>query len=178
VRLGRGPVYGRSLGIACNGLIDAPPEPDGVLEDLIEYKRVVILCHGGTDGIDDAALQLLDVHGRPAKLDLRRIAEDPRSFAGATVLLLACETGRSGAALHRAGGFPGVLLACGARQVIAPMWPVFSDVAAALGQEVLRPLGGGLDPCRVLAEMVERMRGEASNRRRFHSLRAFVVWER
>lgn len=156
VRLGRGPVHGRALGLDCPGLIDAPPEPDGVLQDLVECKRVVLLCHGVSEGVEDAAVLLLDAEGRQARLDLRRIAEDPRSFAGATVLLLACETGRAGPWIHRAAGFPGVLLACGAQRLLAPLWPVFSDVAVTVGGAVLRALERGTSPADVLAELVDQ----------------------
>lgn len=181
VRLGRGAAHGRALGLDCPGLIDAPPEPDGVLQDLVECKRVVMLCHGVTDGVEDAAVLLLDAEGRQARLDLRRIAEDPRSFAGATVLLLACETGRAGPWVHRAAGFPGVLLACGARRILAPLWPVFSDVALTVGRAVLRALDRGTNPADVLAELVNQARFAAQTDRyawrRFHSLRAFTVWD-
>ncbi|MBK8263878.1 MAG: CHAT domain-containing protein [Nannocystis sp.] len=181
VRLGRGAAYGRVLGLDCPGLLDAPPEPDGVLQDLVECKRIVILCHGVTEGVDNAAVLLLDAEGREARLDLRRIAEDPRSFAGATVLLLACETGRAGPWIHRAAGFPGVLLACGARRILAPLWPVFCDVALTVGRTVLRALDRGTSPADVLAELVDQARVAALTDRhawrQFHSLRAFTVWD-
>lgn len=181
VRFERGAVHGRALGLDCPGLIDAPPEPEGVLQDLVECKRVVMLCHGVTEGVEDAAVLLLDAEGRQARLDLRRIAEDPRSFAGATVLLLACETGRAGPWVHRAAGFPGVLLACGAQRILAPLWPVFSDVAVTVGRAVLRALDCGASPADVLAELVDRARVAAQADRhawrRFHSLRAFTVWD-
>jgi hypothetical protein len=181
VRLGRGAVYGRALGHDCPGLIDAPPDPEGVLQDLVECKRVVMLCHGVTEGVEDAAVLLLDAEGRQARLDLARIAEDPRSFAGATVLLLACETGRAGPWIHRAAGFPGVLLACGAQRILAPLWPVFSDVAVTVGGAVLRALNRGMSPADVLAELVDQARVAAQADqhawRRFHSLRAFTVWD-
>ena len=180
VRLGRGAVHGRALGVECPGLIDAPPEPEGVLQDLIECKRIVMLCHGSTTGPDTAALVLLDRHGEPAQLDLRRIAGDPRSFAGATVLLLACETGRAGPAMHRAGGFPGMLLACGASRVIAPLWPVFMGPATDLAQVVLRALADARSPAAELAAQVDRLRAATPGTDdwlRFHSSRAFVVWD-
>jgi hypothetical protein len=180
VRLGRGAVHGRALGVECPGLIDAPPEPEGVLQDLIECKQIVLLCHGSTTSPDTAALELLDRHGEPAQLDLRRIAGDPRSFAGATVLLLACETGRAGPAMHRAGGFPGMLLACGARRVIAPLWTVFMGPATDLAQVVLRALADARSPAAELAVQVGRLRAATPGTDdwlRFHTSRAFVVWD-
>lgn len=180
VRLGCGDQYGRTLGVACPGLIDAPPEPEGVLQDLLECKQVVILCHGSVVDVDAAALSLLDRSGAPALLELRRISELPHRLAGSTIVLLACQAGSAGPWIHRAGGFPGMLLACGARRVIAPLWPVFCDAAEQVGHTALREFGADGSLPTALMQLVDSARIDATAPRRwprFHSLRAFVVWD-
>lgn len=180
VRLGCGRQYGRALGVTCPGLLDAPPEPEGILQDFVDCKHIVILCHGSVLDVDAAVLMLLDRDGEPVTLELHRISEVPHRLAGATIVLLACQTGSAGPWLHRAGGFPGMLMACGARRVIAPLWPVYCDAAEEVGHAALREFAEGGCVTTALTKLVDAARAGIEDRERwsrFHSLRAFVVWD-
>jgi hypothetical protein len=112
---------------------------------------IVVLAHGQVDAIEDAALLCLDEGGDLDRLDVTMLARDPDRFAGATVLLLSCETGRVSDSLAEPGGVAGTLVSAGARHVIAPLWPVQLDVAVQVGKAVLRGTQRGAAPWEVLA---------------------------
>ncbi|NPD26388.1 CHAT domain-containing protein [Corallococcus exiguus] len=151
----------------------------------MEVDVAVMLCHGEVEGPENARLLLVDRTGAVAPLTLQRLAEDPHLVAGITFVLLSCETGRVGSWLHRASGLAGALLAGGARNVIAPLWPVLLEPAWTVGREVLEVLARQGD----LSEALLRLRApeqgpalggrvSASDRQaeQSWSLRAFTRW--
>lgn len=73
-------------------------------------------------------------------VSLRELAE--RLRPGATVVLSACHAGRSGGRAEDAAAAPGVLLASGARWVIAPIWPLRDERCAGVFGAVHRALAG------------------------------------
>lgn len=185
VRMSRGPAFGQQLGVACPGLIHGPASPDDIRRELKEADVAVFLCHGEVSGPRQAQLFLLDDAGAVATLDMERIADEPQRLAGATVVLLSCETGRVGDWLHRAAGLSGALLACGARSVIAPLWPVRVKPAVTVGEALLLGLPQGTDPAVTLHTLQAPERGAVLGGRvgreqlaaeRAWSLRAFVHW--
>jgi tetratricopeptide (TPR) repeat protein len=184
VRMSRGAAWGRMLGIPCPELVEGPASPDELLRELDGVDVALLLCHGEVDGPRDARLLLLDGSGAEAPLSMQRLADEPRRVAGATIVLLSCETGRVGDWLHQAAGLAGTLLAGGARNVIAPLWPVLLDPAWAVGRAVLEALSSREDLSVVLRrlsapESGPALGGPARVRREQElawSLRAFVRW--
>ena len=176
LRLSRGPVFGGQLKLPARGLIDAPAAPDGVLEDIRECSRLVLMCHGGFNQSGDPVLCLVDENGEGVDLPLDRIASDPGAFVGATVILLACSAGRPSTESYRVDGLPAVFLACGARRVVAPLWPVYVEAAKEIGAALLTALEGRQRIDEAVAAMVSRY--ERSGERGFlSSARAFLVYE-
>lgn len=145
VRLSCGERWGDKLGCSIRGLVDGPADANGLLGEIAESEVVLLMCHGFAGGPDDAEIEVVNADGRSERLTIQQIAADPRRIAGQTFVLLSCETGRAGAWLHQAGGVAGALLACGARQVLAPLWPVLVDVAVDVGAAALRALATGND---------------------------------
>lgn len=186
VRLGSGAETGAACRAPCPGLVEGAPSPVAVLRELADVDVAVFLCHGEVDSADDARLVLLGDDGRPAPLEIGQLASDPHRLAGLTVLLLACEAGRVGGMTHRAGGLAGAFLCAGAREVVAPLWPVRLEPAVAVGEAVLRALDVGQDIASALRALhgaeeqgptlgERRSRAERAAERRW-SLRAFVRW--
>ena len=184
VRMSRGAAWGQALGIPCPELVEGPASPDELLRELAGVDVAVLLCHGEVDGPREARLLLVDGTGSVAPLSMQRIADDPHLVAGTSIVLLSCETGRVGDWLHRAAGLAGALLAGGARNVIAPLWPVLLEPAWAVGRSVLEALHHQRD----LSEALLRLnapengptlgrgtKGEGS-RKQAWSLKAFVRW--
>jgi hypothetical protein len=130
---------------------NTPASVANLLAEAGEHDMIVILAHGRVDAIEDAALLCLDEDGDLDRLDVTTLARDPDRFAGATVLLLSCETGRASDSLAEPGGVAGTLVSAGARHVIAPLWPVQLDVAVQVGQAVLRGIQRGAAPWEILA---------------------------
>lgn len=182
VRLSRGASSGPALGFPCPGLVKGPASPEELLRDLAEVDVAMLLCHGEVDGPTDARLLLVDDSGAVKPLTMERLAEDPHLVAGTTFILLSCETGRVGDWLHQAGGLAGALLAGGARNVVAPLWPVLLDPAWAVGNAMLQALAGGTDLSAALLRLSAPETGPALGGRvrrqeeRAWSLRAFVRW--
>ena len=184
VRMSRGAAFGQALGIPCPELVEGPASPEDILRELAEADVAMLLCHGEVDGPRQAQLLLVDGKGALVPLGMERLAEDPRRVAGATVVLLSCQTGRVGDWIHQAAGLAGALLAGGARSVIAPLWPVLLDPALAVGHAVLRTLASG-EPLSVeLVRLQAPESGPALGRRssvqrgqeQAWSIRAFVQW--
>jgi hypothetical protein len=130
---------------------NTPASAANLLAEAGEHEMIVVLAHGQVDAIEDAALLCLDEDGDLDRLDVTMLARDPDRFAGATVLLLSCETGRASDSLAEPGGVAGTLVSAGARHVIAPLWPVQLDVAVQVGKAVLRGIQRGAAPWEVLA---------------------------
>ncbi|WP_426730666.1 hypothetical protein [Myxococcus faecalis] len=184
VRMSRGAAYGHALGIPCPELVEGPASPDDILRELAEADVAMLLCHGEVDGPRQARLLLVDGTGALVPLGMERLAEDPRRVAGATVVLLSCQTGRVGDWIHQAAGLAGALLAGGARSVIAPLWPVLLEPALAVGNAVLRTLASGeqlpVELGRLQAPETGPTLGRQSRAQREQeqawSIRAFVHW--
>lgn len=113
-----------------------PASPAAAMRWLGEYDLVVLLAHGQSDGADDAHVLLVEADGTPAPLDLDRLSAS-ESLAGASVILLSCETGRVGERLYRAGGVVGALLAAGAAVVVAPTRQVGLRASVELAERVI-----------------------------------------
>lgn len=173
VRISRGTLWGHRLGATIPGLVDGPADVGGLLCEIMESEVVLMMCHGMADGPDDAEIQLVAGDGSPERLTIQQMAADPRRIAGQTFVLLSCETGRTGAWLHQAGGLAGALLACGARQVLAPLWPVFVDTAVEVGAAALSAIADGRD----LAEMLAALHSTSATSPADEISRAgFVLW--
>ena len=180
--------FGRGL-LGDNLLVrDTPASAHDVLAEAGEHEIVVLIAHGRVESLEDAALLCVDAAGEIDILDVALLAQSPDRLAGATVLLLSCDGGRVGDSLADPGGVAGTLVSAGARCVVAPLWPVRLDVAAQVGEAVLRGLAGGEEPWDVLAGLHVQGRKESpllggpppslSDRRAEQSLQrlAFVVW--
>ncbi|GMT99789.1 hypothetical protein KH5H1_39090 [Corallococcus caeni] len=180
VLLSQGAKFGTALKLTCPGLVERPASAQDVLRELAEADVVVILCHGGVEGPRKATLQLLDETGSDSELALEQVGADPRRIAGATVVLLSCETGQVGGWLHRAAGLAGAFLASGARRIIAPLWNVRLGTAVQVGSAVLEALAREQDPSLVLhslqSESMQADSNPASSFGRNWSLKAFVHW--
>jgi hypothetical protein len=183
VRMSRGAAWGRALPVPCPELVEGATSPDEILSELAEADLALLLCHGEVKGPREAQLLLVDGSGATVPLDLARIAEDPRRVAGITVVLLACGAGRIGDWIHQAAGLAGAFLAGGARNVIAPLWPVFLGPALRVGETVLITRKHGIDIPRALHSLHARegMQGAARSPQSQReqdawSLQAFVHW--
>ncbi|WP_245769026.1 CHAT domain-containing protein [Stigmatella aurantiaca] len=178
--LSQGGKFGRALRLSCPGLVERPASAGDVLRELTEADVVMFLCHGGVAGPRKATLQLLDEVGSDSELALEQVGADPRRIAGASIVLLSCETGRVGDWIHRAAGLAGAFLASGARQIIAPLWEVPLGGALIVGRAVLDSLTQGGDPSLALhtLQLPESQVGGASPRHsgRAWSFKAFVHW--
>ncbi|RKI74386.1 CHAT domain-containing protein [Corallococcus sp. AB049A] len=185
VRMSRGATWGRALSIPCPELVEGPASAEDLLRELAEVDVAMMLCHGEVDGPEDARLLLVERTGAVAPLTLQRLAEDPHLVAGATFVLLSCETGRVGPWRHRASGLAGALLAGGARNVIAPLWPVLLEPAWKVGLGVLEALAKQGDLSEALLGLSSPEQGPALGGRvlaadrqatQSWSLRAFARW--
>ncbi|WNG26754.1 CHAT domain-containing protein [Cystobacter fuscus] len=184
VRMSRGAKWGQALGIPCPELVEGPASPDELIRELAGVDVAVLLCHGEVDGPRDARLLLVDGTGTVAPLHMQRLADDPHLVAGMSIVLLSCETGRVGDWLHQAAGLAGAMLAGGARNVIAPLWPVLLEPAWEVGRTVLDALRRQEDLSAALlglsapeqgAALGRRVRGGGAGKQAW-SLRAFVRW--
>lgn len=146
-----GEKHGPSLGVTRT--VTGPASPASLLRRARDHDVLVIVAHGEAQTPESAALLLLDEAGELQRLDVAKLAAHPGAFTGATVILLACESGRVGAGFHEPGGVAGALVAAGARAVIAPIWPVRLDVAEAVAEAVLRGVAAGEEPFEVLARV-------------------------
>jgi tetratricopeptide (TPR) repeat protein len=173
-RVSRGARFGAALSSAILGLVNAPADPKGFLDETLDAQLIILVAHGYVEPPLVAELSLIEADGRVTQLPLQTIAEDPRRIAGKTFVLLSCETARTGTWSHQAGGLAGALLACGARRLIAPLWPVLVDAAINLGEALLIGLAAGRDPAQVLLELV-RGTGELTDGAAVSTC-AFVVW--
>jgi hypothetical protein len=173
-RVSRGARFGVALNSAIPGLVNAPADPKGFLDEALGAQLIILVAHGYVEPPQVAELSLIEADGRVTQLPLQTIAEDPRRIAGKTFILLSCETARTGTWSHQAGGLAGALLACGARRLIAPLWPVLVDAAINLGETLLIDLAAGRDPAQILQELA-RTAGELTDGAAVSTC-AFVVW--
>lgn len=124
-----------------------------LLRELDDAGTVVILAHGQVDSADVGSIACVGSDGRVDMLDLERLAADPGGLAGVTAILLSCETGRVGDRYDLPGGVAGILLAAGAKEVVAPLWPVEIEAATGVGEALLRGYRAGLTSDLVLARL-------------------------
>jgi hypothetical protein len=184
VRMSRGATWGRALPVPCPELVEGATSPDEILSELAEADLALLLCHGEVKGPREARLLLVDGSGALVPLDMARIAEDPRRVAGTTVVLLSCSAGRIGDWIHQAAGLAGAFLAGGARNVIAPLWPVFLGPALRVGDAVLKARQHGVALPLVLHSLHAPETGRPPGgspqaqlgQEEAWSLRAFVHW--
>ena len=184
----QGACSGRALLGDQAGLRDTPASAGDVLAEACEHDVVVLIAHGEVENLEDAAILCLGAEGGIDRLNVERLSRQPDQFAGATVLLLSCESGRIGDSLADPGGIAGTLLSAGARCVVAPLWPVRLDVAVQVGEAVLRGLAKGEQPWAALAALEVQSAGDSpplgspppslSDRRAAVELQrlAFVTW--
>jgi len=128
----------------------APASPESLLAEAELHDVVVLLAHGSVDDSRNAWLVGVDSEGIRRPIDIATLARHPESFAGATLILLSCETGLVGGGLAEPGNIAGTLLSAGARCVIAPLWPVRLSHALTVGSELLNGLADGKKPWEVL----------------------------
>lgn len=194
--------YGRTL-LGEGALVrDTPASATDILAEAKEHAVIVLIAHGEAaksevdfstrldvlNGKLGAALLCVDQAGKIERLDEIRLAEHPESFAGATVLLLSCESGAMRFMRANPGGLAGRLLSAGARCVVAPLWPVRLDVAVEVGEAVLMGLAAKKEPWETLAglrivdqgdsPLLGREPPPAEEYRKEHELAqlAFVTW--
>jgi hypothetical protein len=137
--VGRHTAFGHEL---VPGAADVRPTAFEIVRELANAEVAVVLAHGHADSLRDAWIECLDEMGRPDRLDSLVIASWPGAVAGATIILLSCEMGRTGEAAVAPGGIAGALLAGGASQVVAPLWPVSLRGAVAVALELVsKPRG-------------------------------------
>jgi len=137
--------------------VAAPADVDHVLEELDHAGLAILMAHGHMAGPRDAWLHLLREDGTEDRLDVRRLGADPGALAGLRIVLLSCETGRTGDQAHMPGGIAGALRAAGAKEVVAPLWPVSVPNALRLGQALISGVAEG----RPLAQVLSRFEGRA-----------------
>lgn len=180
--------FGRTLLGERSEVRNTPASARDLLLEAAEHETVVLVAHGEVATLEDAAVLCLDAHGHVDRLDVAQLARSPDAFAGATVLLLSCESGRMGDAMIDPGGLAGTLLAAGAACVVAPLWPVRLVVAEQVGRAVLDGIASGDEPWTVLARLHVQAPGDSpalgrpapslSERRAEQALQrlAFVAW--
>lgn len=133
--------------------LSGPASPTNLVRRALDHDVFVVVAHGEAPSPEQASLLLIGGGGELQRLDVPALAASDEAFVGATVLLLACESGRVGERFHEPGGVAGALIAAGARLVVAPLWPVRLDVASAVCEAVLLGLTNGEEPFEVLANL-------------------------
>lgn len=128
-------------------------DAETVLQECDHAGTVLIMAHGHATTADDAWLHLLHADGTLDRLDMARLSQDPRALAGLRIVLLSCEAGRTGDQPSAPGGIAGVLLAAGAAEVVAPLWPVDATAAITVGRALLEGQRSGKPWPRVLAAL-------------------------
>jgi hypothetical protein len=142
---------GRALWGDSAGVLPCPASATEVLEHARDHDLIVLIAHGEAATPETAAILCLDASGAVDRLDVGALGRSPGRFTGATVLLLSCESGSIGEALHEPGGIAGALVSAGARAVVAPLWPVRLDLAQRVAVRVMEGLRQGMDPWETLA---------------------------
>ncbi len=149
-------LFGRD---ACSGTALHPqalndhPSADNVLRELDDASLAVIIAHGTAETAEDAWLHLLREDGSEDRLDVQALMADPGVVDGLRVILLACESGRTGDRPNQPGGIAGALISAGAKEVVAPLWPVSVPNATAVGRALLEGRAQGKGFAQVLARL-------------------------
>lgn len=132
---------------------NTPASPEDFLAEAPNHDRLFVLAHGAAGSEDQAALACIDADGKRVLLTGKHLAAHHDAFADATVVLLACSSGRIGGELHTPDGVAGALLAAGARAVIAPLWSVHLSIAIRVARGLLSGFAKQQAPWQVLAQL-------------------------
>ena len=143
--------HGRDLLGSSLDVCAGPASARHLTSEAAEHDLLVVIAHGEVPRPEQAALICVNEAGEEDRLDLGAIARAPERFTGALVILISCDAGRVGDSLTEPGGLAGALIAAGARAVVAPLWPVRLDVAAAVIKGVLEAIATGTEPWEALA---------------------------
>ena len=151
--------HGRDLLGSSLDVCAGPASARHLTSEAAEHDLLVVIAHGEVPRPEQAALICVNEAGEEDRLDLGAIARAPERFTGALVILISCDAGRVGDSLTEPGGLAGALIAAGARAVVAPLWPVRLDVAAAVIKGVLEAIATGKEPWEALAGSGAHIRG-------------------
>jgi hypothetical protein len=150
-----GSQYGKRVLPETDDVIDAPASAAVLVEEFRNHDVVVLVAHGQVGRESRASITCMAQDGRLDALDIDALEAHPDCLAGATVLLLSCESGRVGGELARPGGIAGTLIAAGVRCVVGPMWPVRLDAAAEVVAAILSGMAEGSEPWKTLATLTK-----------------------
>ena len=143
---------------------------------------VVLLAHGtfNEENPEQSFFQLVDVQGKSAMLTAEMLANSPDLLRGSTLVLLSCEAGAAGGLSAAPEGLAGVLLAVGARAVVAPTRVVMSDAAFRVGEQLCRAALKGEDMPAALQRSVGNRRASGGSTsvalEALFGAASFVVW--
>jgi hypothetical protein len=146
-------VGGRSGPSVLGSAADAPASAEQVLREIDHAGTLVLLAHGTAEGPDAAWIECVGADGTPQRLDATMLQRDPLAVAGLSAVLLSCESGRAGDIPGHVGGVAGALLAAGAREVVAPLWPVGLGRAVRVADAALAARASGQDLSAALAKV-------------------------
>ncbi len=110
--------------------------------------------------------------GRTALLTAEALAETPDLLRDAIVVLLSCETGAAGELSAAPAGLAGVMLACGAAAVVAPLWIVVQSIALSVGEQLVEDIAYGYE----LGKAVQCARDRAQLNANAFQEGPFVLW--
>ena len=127
------------------GAVSAPASATQVLREIDHAGMVVLIAHGRAEGPENAWIECVGAGGVVERLDAAMLQREPNTVAGLSVILLSCETGRTGNIPGHVGGIAGALLSAGAREVVAPLWPVGLPGAERVALAALQARAKGLD---------------------------------
>ncbi len=167
-----GPQFGRAAFPAFARVRESSMSARALLSAAREHDVIAILAHGFVEPNGEGGIVCVGPDGSEEILDVTGVASDPNAFAGATVVLLSCETGRVAGAIHQPGGVAGILLAAGARMVVAPLWPVGFDVARDVARAILDGIARGHAPSEVLPAILATTGPRETELQR----RGYVCW--
>lgn len=145
--------FGRALLGDSKEVRDTPASAKDIVKEASEHEIIIMIAHGEVPSFEQAALLCLNTTGEIDRLSIEQLSQAPDAFAGATVILLSCDSGRISDSIIEPGGVAGTLLSAGARCVIAPLWPVRLDAAEQVGQGILEGIMSGEEPWSVLARI-------------------------
>jgi hypothetical protein len=154
--LGKGPRWGRALGVPAEGLVDHPPSPETFFKMADGADVLVLLAHGHVIDADGPAIAFMNERGDVTRLVARGIAARASLLAGRHLVLLSCEAGFVDAAPHRLGLLLGELLACGPASVTAASWAVPLDSALSVARFVIHALLRGREPEEGLKQAIDQ----------------------
>ncbi len=135
------------------GAVASPASAAQVLREIDHVGTLVLIAHGRSEGPEDAWIECIGADGGTERLDVAMLQRDPSAVSGLSVILLSCETGRTGDLPGHVGGVAGALLAAGAREVVAPLYPVALGGAERIAEAALLARARNADLSSALAEV-------------------------